>query len=219
MKKILSSVVVSSVLMFTPAMAGQYADVLNNYSNIAKAGYTDSLETAINLRIALRKLVNSPSKNNLELAKKAWIDSRVPYQQTEAFRFGNSVVDDWEGKVNAWPLDEGLIDYVSNDYGVESEANPYYSTNIIANKTVKVAGEKFDASTINVDLLKKLHEIGEVEANVATGYHAIEFLLWGQDLNGTNAGAGTRPYTDYMRGADCTGGNCCLLYTSDAADE
>ena len=33
-------------------------------------------------------------------------------QQTEAYRFGNAIVDDWEGKVNAWPLDEGLIDYV-----------------------------------------------------------------------------------------------------------
>ena len=31
-------------------------------------------------------------------------------------------------------------------------------------------------------LENKLHEIGGNEANVATGYHAIEFLLWGQDL-------------------------------------
>ena len=33
----------------------------------------------------------------------------------------------------------------------------------------------------------------DVETNVATGYHAIEFLLWGQDLNGTGPGAGNRP--------------------------
>ena len=61
---------------------------------------------------------------------------------------------------------------------------------------------------INVKLLKKIHEIGEVEANVATGYHAIEFLLWGQDLHGTNAGAGERSYTDYKKGSACTNGNC-----------
>ena len=42
---------------------------------------------------------------------------------------------------------------------------------------------------------------------MATGYHAIEFLLWGQDLHGTGPGAGERPYTDYDT-ANCTGGNC-----------
>jgi putative iron-regulated protein len=60
---------------------------------------------------------------------------------------------------------------------------------------------------IDKALLSKLHEAGGVEANVATGYHAIEFLLWGQDLNGTGPGAGNRPATDYaLQG--CTGGNC-----------
>ncbi|MCE1874903.1 hypothetical protein LWT64_22935, partial [Enterobacter hormaechei] len=37
---------------------------------------------------------------------------------------------------------------------------------------------------------------------------AIEFLLWGQDLNGTNAGAGQRAYTDFVVGSACTNGNC-----------
>jgi putative iron-regulated protein len=42
---------------------------------------------------------------------------------------------------------------------------------------------------------------------VATGYHAIEFLLWGQDLNGTGPGAGNRPWTDYSR-TECSNGHC-----------
>ena len=208
MKKLLLGIAVSASFIFSPAMAGKYTAVLNNYADIAEAGYKDSMETAIEMRSALRNLVNNPSEDTLADAKKAWLDARVPYQQTEAFRFGNPVVDDWEGKVNAWPLDEGLIDYVSKDYGTESESNPYYSANIIANKSVKIAGEKIDASSIDIELLEKLHEIGEVEANVATGYHAIEFLLWGQDLNGTKAGAGKRPYTDFAKGSACTGGNC-----------
>jgi putative iron-regulated protein len=33
------------------------------------------------------------------------------------------------------------------------------------------------------------------ETDVATGYHAIEFLLWGQDLN--EDGPGQRPFSDY----------------------
>ena len=71
-----------------------------------------------------------------------------------------------------------------------------------------MAGRAIDAGTIDADLLRSLHEVDEVEANVATGYHAIEFLLWGQDLNGTGPGAGERPATDFMPGADCTGGHC-----------
>ncbi|HEX2020977.1 MAG TPA: imelysin family protein, partial [Aurantimonas sp.] len=109
----------------------------------------------------------------------------------------------------AWPLDEGLIDYVDASYGGESDQNSLYTANIIANPQISVAGETVDAATITPALLQdELQEAGGVEANVATGYHAIEFLLWGQDLNGTEAGAGDRPFTDYAAGEDCTNGNC-----------
>jgi putative iron-regulated protein len=133
----------------------------------------------------------------------------VPYQQTEAYRFGNAIVDDWEGKVNAWPLDEGLIDYVDADlYGEESDENPYYGANVVANETLMLSGRSIDAKTITKALLAEtLHEVDEIEANVATGYHAVEFLLWGQDLNGTDPGAGRRPASDFDP-ADCTGGHC-----------
>ena len=123
------------------------------------------------------------------------------------FRFGNSVVDDLEGQLNAWPLDEGLIDYVAKDYQ-HALGNPGASANIIANTQVQLGEDKLDAATINPELLASLNELGGSEANVATGYHAIEFLLWGQDLNGTNAGAGNRPASDYALDASCTNGNC-----------
>src|SRR3546814_18028996 len=111
--------------------------------------------------------------------------------QTEVYRFGNAIVDEWEGKVNAWPLDEGLIDYVAPSYGKASKENPLYTANVIGSRSLKLGGEAVDVSNITGKLLAEtLHEAGKVEANVATGYHAIEFLLWGQDLNGTGPGAG-----------------------------
>jgi putative iron-regulated protein len=143
----------------------------------------------------------------LDAARSAWLAARVPYQQTEVYRFGNAIVDDWEGKVNAWPLDEGLIDYVEASYGTESDENPFYTVNVVANETLTIGGEAIEAAEITPALLQSLHEVGDVEANVSTGYHAIEFLLWGQDLNGTGPGAGARPHTDFDA-ADCTGGNC-----------
>ncbi len=183
--------------------------VIKNYADIAHATYEDSLTTAQELDKAIDALVSNPSEDTLSAAKKAWVASRVPYQQTEAYRFGNAIVDDWEGKVNAWPLDEGLIDYVdAGSYGSESDENAFYTANVVANASVKVGGQEVDASEINADLLGgTLHEIDGIEANVATGYHAIEFLLWGQDLNGTGPGAGNRPATDYDVN-NCTGGNC-----------
>ncbi|GAB2186624.1 imelysin family protein [Roseibium sp. LAB1] len=198
----------ASALFVTPALAAAPSDVLSTYGDIAQAKYADSLTTAKTLKTAIDKLVAEPTEANLEAARTAWKEARDPYQQTEAYRFGNAIVDDWEGKVNAWPLDEGLIDYVDASYGDESEENDLYVANVIANPSLKVGGETIDATEITPDLLAdKLQEAGEVETNVATGYHAIEFLLWGQDLNGTDAGAGNRPATDFDP-ANCTGGNC-----------
>lgn len=190
-----------SVAAVTPA------DVLKTYADIAEAKYQDSLTTAQTLDKAIDALTANPSAKALKAAREAWIAARVPYQQSEVYRFGNAIVDDWEGKVNAWPLDEGLIDYVDGSYGQESEENKLYVANVIANKSLKVGGKMLAADKINGDLIRSLHEIDNVEANVATGYHAIEFLLWGQDLNGTGKGAGNRPWTDFSK-AKCTGGNC-----------
>ncbi|KAA3510937.1 imelysin family protein [Agrobacterium rosae] len=183
------------------------AAVVKHYAELGHAKYQDALTTAETLDKAIDALIATPSEANLKAAREAWIKARVPYQQTEVYRFGNPIVDEWEGKVNAWPLDEGLIDYVDSSYGTESDENELYTANIIANKKIKVGGEEVDASKITPELIQSLAEAGEVEANVTTGYHAIEFLLWGQDLNGTGPGAGNRPYTDYDT-KNCTGGNC-----------
>ena len=209
MKRAFLLTTVAAFGLAAPAWAVEKAQVLNTYANIAQAGYGDSLATAKALKVAVDALVAEPSAEKLEAARKAWLAARVPYQQTEVFRFGNAIVDDWEGKVNAWPLDEGLIDYVSAEYGGPSDENAFAALNVIANPKFKLSGKEVDATDITPAFLAEtLHEVDGIEANVATGYHAIEFLLWGQDLNGHAAGAGNRPWTDYAAGDACTGGNC-----------
>lgn len=191
-----------------PALAADPAAVAKTYADIAAAGYDDSLTTAKALQAAVDALVAAPSEDSLKAARAAWIASRPSYMQTEAFRFGNVAVDDWEGKVNAWPLDEGLIDYVDPSYG-KSEENDLATLNVIATPKFTISGVEVDATAITPELISgTLQEAGGVEANVASGYHAVEFLLWGQDLNGTGPGAGHRPFTDYVQGKACTGGNC-----------
>jgi putative iron-regulated protein len=181
------------------------AAVLKSYAEMAHAVYSDSLAGARALQTAIDALLANPGLQTLAAARKAWIDARVPYLQSEAFRFTNPIVDAWEGKVNAWPLDEGLIDYVASTE--QASDNPLFAANIVASKVVRVHAQDVDAGRITAELLREMHEAGGLRPNVATGYHAIEFLLWGQDLNGTGPGAGNRPHTDYDLAA-CTNGNC-----------
>ena len=204
----LSAILCTAAVIASPAFADKAA-VLDTYADIALAKYSDSLTTAQSLLEAVTALTDTPSAENLQAAKDAWLAARVPYQQTEVYRFGNAIVDDWEGKVNAWPLDEGLIDYVDATYGGATDENEYAVLNIVANASCTLSGESIDASDITPELLEgQLHEADGVESNVATGYHAVEFLLWGQDLNGHGAGAGQRPWTDYAAGEACSNGNC-----------
>jgi putative iron-regulated protein len=123
----------------------------------------------------------------MSAAKQAWLDSRDPYLQTEVYRVYDGPIDTPddgpEGLLNAWPLDEQYIDYVVGDDD---------------------AGIINGDDTIDAATLEGLNEVGG-EKNVATGYHAVEFLLWGQDLSET--GPGERSYTDYVRDGSGTAAN------------
>ena len=207
MKRLVMAVMALSILSAPAFAAPSEREVLSHYAAMAHAKYEDSLVAARGLQEAVDRLIAAPTEATLAAARAAWTAARVPYQQSEVYRFGNAIVDDWEGKVNAWPLDEGLIDYVAASYGAESEENPAYRANIVASPSVAFAGETIDARVIDKALLEALHELGGVEANVTTGYHAVEFLLWGQDLNGTGPGAGQRPASDFDP-ANCSWGNC-----------
>ena len=207
MKLTLISAVLCSAAI--PAFAVEKADVLTNYADIAAASYGDALTTARTLQVAVDALITNPSAETQQAAKTAWLAARVPYLQTEVYRFGNVMVDDWEGKVNSWPLDEGLIDYVDVAYGGATEENAFAALNVIGTPKFVLSGTDIDATAITPELISgPLHEADGVASNVATGYHAIEFLLWGQDLNGNGPGAGARSFTDYAIGAACTNGNC-----------
>ncbi len=193
------------------ATAGKFDEaeakqVVSHYADMAEAVFSDALSTAQNLQKAVDAFLANPNDDTLKAAREAWLAARTPYSQSEAFRFGNPVVDDWEGQVNAWPLDEGLIDYVVPDTA-QAQGNPAATANIIANTEIQVGEDKIDVKDITGEKLASLNEVGGSEANVATGYHAIEFLLWGQDLNGTGPGAGNRPASDYLVGEGATGGH------------
>jgi putative iron-regulated protein len=193
--------------------------VAAHYADLAEAIYGDSLIAARDLQKAVDAFLQHPTGDTMSAARAAWKAARIPYLQSEGFRFANSAVDDWEPRVNAWPLDEGLIDYVAPSYGRQSDQNPLYTLNVIANTKLRVGAKIVDATAIDAALLRQLQQAEGVQTNVSSGYHAIEFLLWGQDLKGLSGGTGERPASDYDLNA-CTHDNCArrAAYLKAASD-
>ena len=219
MKKILSAIALWAFATAAQAAPDPASAVVNHYADLAQAIYGDSAAAARDLQSAVNAFLAHPDAQTLSQARKAWKAARIPYLQSEGFRFANSVVDGWEPKVNAWPLDEGLIDYVAPAYGTQSDQNPLYTLNVVANTRLRVGAKIVDATIIDAALLRQLQEAEGVQTNVSTGFHAIEFLLWGQNLDGAKGGAGARAASDYDAAA-CTHGNCArrAAYLKAASD-
>ncbi len=179
--------------------------IADNHADIAFAAYSDSKAAALVLQQSVNTFIAAPTEDNLLAAKAAYKTIRAPYQQSEIMRFdsmitvgknldadgGPASVDEWEGQVNAWPLDENHI-------------------NII------IAGSE----DINVELLLSQNGADDNDANVTTGIHAVEFMLWGSDLNGTEAGSGERPASDFAIDGMCADSDCerRAQYLSAATD-
>lgn len=201
----------------SPATTITAQAIQHHYLTLGQAIYRDAKEAAENLQKAVDTFTQAPSAANFKAVREAYRLSRIPYQQSEAYRFANAEVDELEGRVNAWPVDEGLIDYVQSDS--YHRDHPLAQAHVIATPKISFSGKTLDFKTFDVATLRSLHEIDGEEGHVATGYHAIEFLLWGQDLSGFKFGAGKRPYTDYDV-KNCTGGHCArrAAYLKAASD-
>jgi putative iron-regulated protein len=161
-----------------PANAG---DAVEQYAEIVYASYSDALAAAEELDQAIDTFAVAPSAAGFTAAQTAWRDSRPPYLQTEVYRFYDGPIDNPEdgpeGLLNAWPLDEQWID---NVVGGADEG-------MINDPEIEITAASIEGR----------NEAGG-EKNISTGYHAIEFLLWGQDTDPN--GPGDRPYTDYVTG-------------------
>lgn len=153
---------------------------VENYAALVHEAYQTTLESAEEMDAAIDTFVADPSEVTLATARERWLSARDDYGVTEAFRFYGGPIDardnGVEGLVNAWPLDEAYIDYVEgvSDAGIVNDPDGY--------------------PTIDAAVITQLNEEGG-ETNISTGWHAIEFLLWGQDLSAD--GPGDRPFTDY----------------------
>jgi putative iron-regulated protein len=174
---------VSLVLLTSQANPTDFAtlkpSIAPDYARLVYASYQDAADGARSLADCVDGFLAAPGEASLNHARQAWIDARVSYAQTEAFRFYDGPIDAVEGRINSWPIDENLIDYVEGEpgAGVINHLDLY--------------------PRVTADLIASLNEKGG-EKNITAGFHAIEFLLWGQDLN--DEGPGQRSPRDYVDG-------------------
>jgi putative iron-regulated protein len=145
------------------------ADVIRHYAKLVSATYGDSLKSAEKLRATIHDLLAAPSEDTLAAARAAWIAARVPYLQSETFRFYEGPVDQIDSRINSWPVDEGYIESIIDHPELHSQ---------LSAETIAALNEK------------------DGEKSISTGYHAIEFLLWGQDND--REGPGSRSYEDFL---------------------
>ncbi len=153
------------------------ASVAKHYATVVHASYQDSLTAAVTMRDAIKTFNAAPSADKLAAARKAWLAAREYYGQTEAFRFYGGPIDRSEGRINAWPMDESYVDSVKGKK----------TSGLVNNRKQPITKKALSA----------LNERGG-EENIATGWHAIEFMLWGQDLSET--GPGDRSFEDFVDG-------------------
>lgn len=181
------------------------SSVIENYADLVLANYQAALVDAEAMNVAIQTFVATPTEENFEAAKEAWLTSRESYGPSEAFRFANGPIDtgdteEIEGYLNSWPLDEAYIDYVEGDV----------DAGIINNLA--------DFPTLTKEILTGENGNGG-EENVAIGYHAIEFLLWGQDLTAPSENlAGQRAYTDFVDGGTAANQDRRREYLAIVAD-
>ena len=162
---------------------------LEQYATLVLANYDECYNSAVSMKQTIDQFLAAPSATGFEACKTAWLEARIPYGQSEAFRFYAGPIDDAdgpEGLINAWPMDENFIDYVQGQPNAGLINNPAAQP------------------VINKELLVGLNEVLS-ETAIFTGWHAIEFLLWGQDFS--TSGPGARPYTDYIVGGGGTAAN------------
>ncbi|ACY16367.1 imelysin family protein [Haliangium ochraceum] len=175
------------------------AEVVEHYATIVHANYKDALDRALHLQSTIDLFLAEPTASRFETVKRAWLEARVPYGQSEAYRFYEGPIDDAdgpEGQLNAWPMDEAYVDYVIDPQteetiitGIVNDPEREITKEALASLNEGGEGDIFDGGD-NFD----------PEKAVSTGYHAIEFLLWGQDLN--DEAPGERPFQDYLASDD-----------------
>lgn len=181
-----------SVVNPKDAIETKKTEFVANYVNIVEASYSDALAKTKELQTAVNTFVASPTQTTFDAAKQAWLAAREPYGQTEAYRFYDGPIDgadgEPEGYINAWPLDEALIDYVANGTGGQDTSD----------KRQNIVNNKAEYPTLTKTVIQDISGYNDNESNVSLGYHAIEFLLWGQDNTApADKKAGQRSYTDY----------------------
>jgi putative iron-regulated protein len=154
-------------------------DVVHTYARFLAAAYDDAVAAAQVMERAILDFLSAPTTERLEQARASWKAARGSYLLTEVGRFYGGPIDDsrnLENQINPWPIDESYI---------ESAAGA---------PVIGLIQSEHDFPRLTPETIARLNA-RDGERNIACGWHAIEFMLWGVDSR--TDGAGERPASDF----------------------
>jgi putative iron-regulated protein len=132
------------------------------------------------LQSSIHTLIDDTSDESLNSSKQAWLNTHSTYELTTLHRyFATQLLDEQNSlalmqlqyQINHWPIIPGYIDYVDGypDSGIVHDINV----------------------NLDSDSLREQHGSFDV-SEVSLGFHVIEFLLWGYDIDSV-----ARPAADF----------------------
>lgn len=90
-----------------------YSDILLNIGDdVILATYAALDAKTIDLVTALTALETNPTQANLDKARQAWRDARVPWEQSEGFLFGPVDQQGIDPSIDSWPVNQPDLDAV-----------------------------------------------------------------------------------------------------------
>ena len=179
--------------------AERKAAVAKRYADLVHAAYGTSVASAEQMRERIDGFLARPTEARLRQRPRG--PGSTPATTTSSpsrYRFYGGPIDDPktgpEGLINAWPMDEAYVDYVSGD------------------AKAGIVNDRATYPKITEDVIVESNEKGG-ETNISSGWHAIEFLLWGQDRS--KDGPGARPASDYSSAPNARRRAAYLRLTTD----
>lgn len=157
-----------------------------NYADMAWESHFDAGADADALAQSVVDFTANPDAQSFNFIQVQWGVARESWGFMEGFNIPDGPLQESHRYINASNLDRSYIDFVSNDLsaGLVNDVDGYPS--------------------LTKMLLVDLHQI-EGNDKVTTGFHAIEFLLWGEDYDAESDGK--RDWRNFLDNGEGTAQN------------
>ncbi len=140
------------------------------YLSLASQQFKTTCSNAEQLQASVQLFLTAPSKKTLKETRQHWLSSHNSYIASKLFRTLN---------IKHPELDHSQIDPVKHSLTIRIDQSPMLPGYLDAVKGYPQSGYVFSPLPIDAETLNNEHQFSDT-LYVTLGFHAIEFLLWGE---------------------------------------